>query len=87
MRVFARTEVKKFKNAVISAENFFAMFGAEIVLVYSMVGGPEVPREDFETAENSLEHEKNVLTRKGRRRSGLDPLAPAASWISQLSDD
>jgi nucleotide-binding universal stress UspA family protein len=29
-----------------------------------MAGGPEVPRKDFETAENSLEQEKYVLIDK-----------------------
>jgi len=52
------------REAIAVAEQHARVFGAGIVLVYSMVGGPEVPREDFETAENSLEHEKNALIDK-----------------------
>ncbi len=52
------------REAIAVAEQHARVFGAEIVLVYSMVGGPEVPREDFETAENSLEHEKSALIDK-----------------------
>ena len=29
-----------------------------------MVGGPEIPRRDFETAEKSLQHEKGALIDK-----------------------
>jgi len=39
-------------------------FEAEIMIVRSMVGGPEVPRKDFEVAENDLEYEKNRLLDK-----------------------
>ena len=49
------------KAAIALAEQHARAFGATIILAYSMVGGPEVPRRDFEIAENSLEHEKNVL--------------------------
>ncbi len=52
------------KEAIALAEQHARVFGATIILVYSMVGGPEVPRKDFETAENSLEQEKNVLIDK-----------------------
>lgn len=48
------------KAAVALAEQHARAFGATIILAYSMVGGPEVPRRDFEIAEKSLEHEKNV---------------------------
>ena len=52
------------KEALTLAEHHARVFGATIILAYSMVGGPEVPRRDFEIAENSLEHEKNVLIDK-----------------------
>jgi nucleotide-binding universal stress UspA family protein len=52
------------KEAIALAEHHARAFGATIILAYSMVGGPEVPRRDFEIAENSLEHEKNVLIDK-----------------------
>jgi nucleotide-binding universal stress UspA family protein len=52
------------KEAIALAEQHAQVFEATIILAYSMVGGPEVPRRDFEIAENSLEHEKNVLLDK-----------------------
>ena len=51
-------------EAITLAEQHARVFGATIILAYSMVGGPEVPRRDFEAAENSLEHEKNTLRDK-----------------------
>ena len=39
-------------------------FKADIVLVCSMVGGPEVPRKDFEDAEKNLDYEKSMLLDK-----------------------
>ena len=52
------------KEAIALAEQHAQVFGATIILAYSMAGGPEVPRKDFETAENSLEQEKYVLIDK-----------------------
>jgi nucleotide-binding universal stress UspA family protein len=52
------------KEAIALAEQHAQVFEATIILAYSMVGGPEVPRRDFEIAENSLEHERNVLIDK-----------------------
>ena len=52
------------KEAIAIAEQHAQVFNAEIILAYSMVGGPEVPRRDFERAENDLEYEKNVLLEK-----------------------
>ena len=52
------------KEAIAIAEQHAQVFNAEIILAYSMVGGPEVPRRDFEQAENDLEYEKNVLLEK-----------------------
>lgn len=51
-------------EAVAVAEKHAQAFKAEIILVHSMVGGPEVPRKDFETAEHKLEYEKNILLDK-----------------------
>ena len=53
------------KEAIELAEEHAQVFKAKIILAYSMVGGPEVPRRDFEIAENALEHEKNSLLDKG----------------------
>jgi len=52
------------REAIALAEQHARVFGATIILACSMVGGPEVPRRDFETAENSLEHAKNALIDK-----------------------
>jgi len=49
------------KDAIAIAEQHAQAFNAEIILAYSMAGGPEVPRRDFENAENDLEYEKSVL--------------------------
>ena len=51
-------------EAIALAEQHSRAFGATIILAYSMVGGPDVPRKDFEIAENSLGHEKNILLDK-----------------------
>ena len=46
------------KEAVALAEQHAVTFKAEIIIAHSMVGGPEVPRKDFQIAENNIEHEK-----------------------------
>lgn len=52
------------KDAIALAANHANVFNAEIILMHSMLGGPDVPRKDFETAENNLEHEKSLLLEK-----------------------
>ena len=49
------------KEALALAQKHSNQFKAEVVIAYSMVGGPEVPRKDFEVAENNLEYEKSRL--------------------------
>ena len=49
------------KEAVSVAKQHAMTFEGEIIIAHSMVGGPEIPRKDFELAENYLEHEKNKL--------------------------
>jgi len=61
------------KEAVALAEQHAGTFKAEIIIAHSMVGGPEVPRKDFQNAENDLEHEKNRL---------LDNNVPCESVLS-----
>jgi nucleotide-binding universal stress UspA family protein len=39
-------------------------FDAQLLLVKSMVGGPEVPKKDFENAESELEYQKSRLKDK-----------------------
>jgi len=57
-------ETNAAREAIAVAEQHARVFGAEIILAYSMVGGPEVSRKDFETAENALEYEKSTLKDK-----------------------
>ena len=52
------------KEAVSTAAKHAAVFKGEIILVHSMVGGPEVPRKDFEKAESNLAYEKGLLLDK-----------------------
>ena len=61
------------KEAIGLAEKHATAFEAEIILVNTMVGGPEVPRKDFEAAENSLNYEINIL---------LDKKLPCKSFLS-----
>jgi nucleotide-binding universal stress UspA family protein len=39
-------------------------FGAQIFLVRSMVGGPDVPKRDFENYQRELEYHKNEFKKK-----------------------
>jgi nucleotide-binding universal stress UspA family protein len=52
------------KEAIAVAEQHARIFDATIILANSMVGGPEVPRKDFEKAEKSLERQKSALIDK-----------------------
>ena len=52
------------KEAISLAKQHAMTFKAEVLIVHSMIGGPEVPRKDFEIAENNLEYEKNRLLDK-----------------------
>ena len=77
------------REAVSLAEAHAKTFKADIILAHSMVGGPEVPRKDFEIAENILEYEKNrILDNKISCESvlsvrGLD----AGEDLIQLADE
>ena len=61
------------KEAVSLAQQHAVTFKAEIIIAHSMVGGPEVPRKDFQMAENNIEHEKIRL---------LDNNVPCESILS-----
>jgi nucleotide-binding universal stress UspA family protein len=52
------------KKAISLAEKRAKVLNAEIILVHSMIGGPNVPRKDFEIAENSLAYENSQLLEK-----------------------
>jgi nucleotide-binding universal stress UspA family protein len=36
-----------------------------VILAYSMVGGPEIPRKEFERAEKELQHQEMILKEEG----------------------
>jgi nucleotide-binding universal stress UspA family protein len=40
-------------------------FDAKVHIVTSMKGGPEVPREDFERAEEELKYAKSIIKKEG----------------------
>ena len=61
------------REAIELAAEHAKTFKAEIIIVHSMVGGPEVPRKDFEDAEKDLDYEKNRL---------LDQKIPCDSILS-----
>ena len=61
------------KEAVSVAKQHADAFNAEIIIAHSMVGGPGVPRKDFEIAEKNLEYEKTRL---------LDQKVPCQSILS-----
>ncbi len=52
------------REAIAVAEKHAAVLKGRIILVTSMVGGPEVPRKDFERAEKDLEHQKRLVLDK-----------------------
>ncbi len=40
-------------------------FQADVVLVFSKVGGPEIPRKEFEDAERALQQQEMLFTSEG----------------------
>ena len=52
------------KAAIKLAEAHARAFGAQLLLVQSMVGGPEVSRRDFENNEHELNYQKSQLQDK-----------------------
>jgi nucleotide-binding universal stress UspA family protein len=65
MKIMVGFDGSKVSEAAIAlAEAHARAFGARILLVQSMVGGPEVPRRDFANNERELEYQKNQLKDK-----------------------
>lgn len=56
---------KEAKEAVRLAVRHAKAFNARIILAYSMVGGPEIPRKEFEHAEKELQTQEILLKEKG----------------------
>ncbi len=53
------------KEAVRLAKEHARVFKAKIVVVYSMVGGAEIPRRDFERAEKDLHNQEIAIKEEG----------------------
>jgi nucleotide-binding universal stress UspA family protein len=56
---------KEAKEAARLATRHAKAFNARIILAYSMVGGPEIPRKEFEHAEKELQGQEIVLREEG----------------------
>jgi nucleotide-binding universal stress UspA family protein len=56
---------KEAKEAVRLATRHAKAFNARIILAYSMVGGPEIPRKEFEHAEKELQTQEILLKEEG----------------------
>ena len=53
------------KEAIQVAKQHAKAFKAKVIVVYSMVGGPEIPRRDFERAEKDLHNQETALKEDG----------------------
>lgn len=56
---------KEAKEAARVATRHARAFNARILLAYSMVGGPEIPRQEFERAEKELQSQEITLKEEG----------------------
>jgi nucleotide-binding universal stress UspA family protein len=56
---------KEAKEALRVAIRHAKAFKARIILAYSMVGGPEIPRKEFEHAEKELQTQEILLKEEG----------------------
>ncbi len=56
---------KEAKEAARVATRHARAFNARILLAYSMVGGPEIPRQEFEQAEKELQSQEITLKEEG----------------------
>ncbi len=65
MKIMVGFDGSKVSETVLAlaAERALA-FGAQLFLVQSMIGGPEVPKRDFENNERELEYHKNEFKKK-----------------------
>jgi nucleotide-binding universal stress UspA family protein len=53
------------KEALRLAIQHAGAFQGTLLLVHSMVGGPEIPRKEFEDAEKDLQQQEIILKREG----------------------
>ena len=65
MKIMVGFDGSKVSIAVLElAEAHAQAFGAQLLLVQSMLGGPEVPKRDFANSERELEYQKSRLKAK-----------------------
>ncbi len=65
MKILVGFDGSKVSEAALElAEAHAQAFGAQLLLVQSMVGGPEVPQRDFANNERELEYQKSQLKDK-----------------------
>jgi nucleotide-binding universal stress UspA family protein len=56
---------KEAREAARVAAKHAKAFGGRIILAFSMVGGPEIPRQEFEHAEKELQSQALTLREEG----------------------
>jgi nucleotide-binding universal stress UspA family protein len=56
---------KEAKEAVRLAAKHAKAFNAKTILAYSLVGGPEIPRQEFDRAEKELQMQEITLREEG----------------------
>jgi nucleotide-binding universal stress UspA family protein len=56
---------KEAKEAARVGARHAKVFTARLILAYSMVGGPEIPRKEFEQAEKELQTQEIALKEQG----------------------
>ncbi|MDJ0985755.1 MAG: universal stress protein [Desulfobacterales bacterium] len=65
MKIMVGFDGSKVSEAAIElAAKHAQTFGAQIFLVQSMVGGPEVPKRDFQNNERELKYHQNEFKKK-----------------------
>ncbi len=65
MKILVGFDGSKVSEAALElAAEHAQVFGAQIFLVQSMVGGPDVPKRDFKNNQRELEYHKNEFMKK-----------------------
>ena len=63
--IVAYDGTREAKEAARVATRHAKAFNARIILTYSMVGGPEIPKKEFEKAEKELQLQEIALKEEG----------------------
>jgi nucleotide-binding universal stress UspA family protein len=56
---------KEAREAARLAVKHAKAFSGRVILAFSMVGGPEIPRQEFDRAEKELQHQKIAVQEEG----------------------